>query len=282
MKSAAIHTIRANGLDFSYLEFGPPDGELALLIHGFPDTPHTWSHLAPAMGSAGWHVVAPFTRGYFPTAIPSDGAYDADTLGRDALALIEALTDKPAVVIGHDWGASAAYSAAALRPKLIRRVITAAVPHPATMLPSPRLLWGVRHFFALSTPGAAARIRAGNFTHLDELVARWSSDLWDIPPDETEAVKESLSHEGSLEAAIGYYRALRPWLPPGQRAKVSVPTCSIAGEHDPILKRPAFDRASRQFTAGYEVRSAPGGHFMHREYPEVFTALVLDILADEP
>src|SRR5580698_9273016 len=102
--------VEANGLRFAYLEEG--SGPLVLLVHGFPDTPHTWDAVRPAVAALGYRVVTPFTRGYYPTAIPADGAYDSDTLGRDVLALIPALGETRAIAVGHDWGASAVYSAA--------------------------------------------------------------------------------------------------------------------------------------------------------------------------
>ena len=60
--------IRANGLEFAYLEEG--EGPLVLLLHGFPDTARTWSHQMPALAAAGYHAVAPYLRGYPPTEIP--------------------------------------------------------------------------------------------------------------------------------------------------------------------------------------------------------------------
>src|SRR6185436_12633641 len=108
-----------------------------------------------------------------------------------------------------DWGASAAYSATSLGAERVRQLVSVAIPHPASVKPSPVLAWKVRHFFTLRLPGAAKRIRAGNFVHIDELVHRWSPK-WDVPPGETDAVKAALGVPGSLEAALGYYRAMRP------------------------------------------------------------------------
>ena len=106
--------ITANGLQFSYLEAGPANGPLALCLHGFPDSAHTWRYLLPELGNAGFHAVAPFLRGYAPTEIPTDGRYQVGALARDANALHEALGGKDdAVIIGHDWGALTAYAAVA-------------------------------------------------------------------------------------------------------------------------------------------------------------------------
>jgi pimeloyl-ACP methyl ester carboxylesterase len=123
-------TVRANGLQFGVLEAG--SGPLALCLHGFPDAAHTWRHLLPALAGAGFHAVAPFMRGYAPTAVPADGAYHLSALVADAVALHEVLGgDANAVLIGHDWGAEAAYGAAAFAPGRWRRLVTLAVPPAA-------------------------------------------------------------------------------------------------------------------------------------------------------
>src|ERR1700733_4610942 len=71
--------VTANGVDFTYFAAGPADGPLALCLHGFPDTAHTWRHLVPRLADLGFRAVAPFMRGYAPTSVPADGAYDTGT-----------------------------------------------------------------------------------------------------------------------------------------------------------------------------------------------------------
>jgi pimeloyl-ACP methyl ester carboxylesterase len=272
-----LQHVQANGLRFAYFEEGR--GPLALLLHGFPDTPYTWDAVRPALAAAGFRAVTPFTRGYAPTEIPREEAYDADTLGRDALALIEALGEEKAFLVGHDWGASAAYSAAGLGPERLRMLVTVAIPHPAALVPTPRLLWGVRHFLTLSLPGAATRIRAEGFATIDMLVHRWSPG-WDVPPGETAAVKAALSEPGSLEAALGYYRALRPWLPAGQRRRIQVPAAAFAATGD-MISPAAYEHARSRYTERYEVVDVPGGHFPHREHPEGFIRELVRVLTAE-
>src|SRR5215831_12740603 len=126
-------TVKANGLEFGLLEAG--SGPLALCLHGFPDTAHTWGRLLPALAGAGFHAVAPFMRGYAPTAVPADGAYHLGALAADAVALHEVLGgDRDAVLIGHDGGAEAAYAEAAAAPDRWWRMVTLAVP-PAALDP---------------------------------------------------------------------------------------------------------------------------------------------------
>jgi pimeloyl-ACP methyl ester carboxylesterase len=273
-----VRFVEANGLRFGYLESG--SGPLVLLVHGFPDTPYSWDAARAALGQAGFRAVAPFTRGYAPTAVPSDGKYDPDRLGQDLLALVRALGERSAVVVGHDWGASAAYSAAALEPSAVRLLVTIAIPHPASLVPTPRAIWAVRHFFALSQRRAVRWVPDRDFAYVDELVHRWSP-AWNPAPGETDAVKAIFRDPASLDAALGYYRALRPWMPPSHRIKIAVPTVCFAGDTD-LLPASAYERARSRFTSSYEVVEMPGGHFMHREHPQVFIDHLLRILREGP
>ncbi len=268
-------TMTANGVRFAYLESG--SGPLVLLVHGFPDTAHTWDAVRPAVAAAGYRVVAPFQRGYSPTAIPDREAFDSDTLGRDVLGWIEALGETKAIVVGHDWGASAAYSAVGLAPERIRLLVTVGIPHPAGIRPTLKLLWGIRHFVSLRRTDAAKWIRDGELRHLDELVQRWSPK-WTVPPGETDAVKASLGPPGALEAALGYYRAISLRPPPSQRKPVTVPSVAFAGLDD-TFPASIYEQARGHYRGTYDVVTMPGGHFMHREHPEHFITALLAVLA---
>src|SRR3954453_19483525 len=93
-----IRTVHANGVEFAYLTVG--EGPLALCLHGFPDSAHTWRHLMPKLAAAGYRAVAPWTRGYAPTDVPADGDYQLSTLAADANALHEAFDgDSDAVLV---------------------------------------------------------------------------------------------------------------------------------------------------------------------------------------
>ncbi len=268
----------ANGVRFAYLTAGK--GPLVLLLHGFPDTAHTWDRVMPELAAAGFHAVAPFMRGYHPTEIPKNGAYDPDTLGRDAIGLIEALGAEHAIVVGHDWGAIAAYSAASQAPHRVSLLVTLGIPHPRSVRPTPRLVWTMRHFFVLRTPRGGERLRANNFAYLDELWQRWSPSWRSLPAAETAHAKESLREPGSAEAAAAYYAAFGPRRPASLRDPITVPTIAFAGVHDGVPHR-WYERARRSFTSSYEVVQVPGGHFMHREHPQDFNIELLRAIHDK-
>src|SRR4051812_16930496 len=123
-----MRLIEAGRMRFAALEWGPADGPLALCLHGYPDTARTWRFLRALLGGRGRPCVAPHMRGYAPTDLAPDGVYQVGALARDANELHAALGgDERAVLIGHDWGAIAAYGAAGRAPDRWRRVVTMAV-----------------------------------------------------------------------------------------------------------------------------------------------------------
>src|SRR5262249_17514087 len=131
LSDSSPRPVSANGVEFTMLEAG--SGPLALCLHGFPDSAYTWRHLLPALAEAGFHAVAPFMRGFSPTDVPADDCFSLGALIADANALHDALGgDEEAVLIGNDWGAEAAYGAAAFAPQRWRRLVTLAIP-PLTM-----------------------------------------------------------------------------------------------------------------------------------------------------
>jgi pimeloyl-ACP methyl ester carboxylesterase len=123
-------TISANGIELFVLEQGA--GPLVLLCHGWPELSYSWRHQIPALADAGFHVVAPDMRGYGRSSAPAEiGAYSIfDNVG-DMVALVSALGEKQAVIVGHDWGAPVAWAAATFRPDMFTKVAGLSVPPPS-------------------------------------------------------------------------------------------------------------------------------------------------------
>jgi pimeloyl-ACP methyl ester carboxylesterase len=272
--------VNANGIEFAYLSDGPTDGPLALCLHGFPDTAHTWRYLLPRLADAGFHAVAPFLRGYAPTSVPSDGRYDTGTLALDACELHRALDGNgEAVIIGHDWGAFATYGAAAIQPERWRRVVTAAVAPQASMadgfftFDQLRRSWYV---FFFQTPMAEYAVSLDHHAFIDRLWADWSPGFdgsWDAA-----RVKEALASPENLTAAIGYYRAMFSGPPDDPEAAAAQaaggtvapqPTLYLHGEDDGCMGIDTIGPVTDFLGPGSEMVTVKGaGHFMHVERPD--------------
>ncbi len=272
-----IQKVKANGLEFAYLSYG--EGPLVICLHGFPDSAHTWDQLGPRIAELGYRVVAPFMRGYHPTALPADDlAYTALDLGGDVVALIKQFGFESAIVIGHDWGALASYAAANLEANAVSKLITLAIPHPRSIKPSLRGLWKARHFITFQFRGSARRmISKGDFSGVDQIYKRWSP-TWSFPASETAYIKNTFKDAARLDAALAYYWAFRE-ANSGEKAqtvgkvvnaKTSVPTLCLVGDADGALDLSLMEQTPRCYTGEYTYMVVPNvGHFLHRENPDV-------------
>ena len=135
----------------------------------------------------------------------------------------------------------------------MRLLVTIAIPHPASITPTPSAIWAVRHFFALNRRSAMRWVPDDDFAYIDELLHRWSPN-WNPGPRKPRAVKAIFRNPQNLEAALGYYRALRPWPPSSHKMKIRVPTVSFAGDTD-IMPPAAYERARSRFTGTVRGRA---------------------------
>ncbi|MDT0266687.1 alpha/beta fold hydrolase [Streptomyces sp. DSM 44915] len=113
-------------------------GPLVLLLHGFPESWYSWRHQLPALAAAGYRAVAVDVRGYGRSSRPADpDAYRMVELVADVAAVVEALGERSAVLVGHDWGANIAANAALLRPDRCAAVALLSVPYSPRGGPRP-------------------------------------------------------------------------------------------------------------------------------------------------
>ncbi len=271
---------------------------LAVLLHGFPDTAHTWRHLGPALAAEGYRVVAPFTRGYAPSTLPADGSYHVPALMADALDLHAAYDgDGRAVLVGHDWGAITANGIAAAADNPFGAIVSLAVPPFPAMNPRPgdALAW------LRILPRQAGMSWYTLFNQLpvlpergfDRLVAhlwhRWSPG-YDASEDLAH-LAAALPDDAHKAAAVGYYRAQpRAWrLPERYRTHARdwlgaprVPLLYLHGAGDGCLDARWAARIGDRLPQGGRVAVVEGaGHFLQLERPDVVNARVLEHLAEQ-
>lgn len=281
-----------HGLRVSALTWGPDDGPLVVLLHGFPDTAHTWRHLGPSLAADGWRVVAPFLRGYAPTGPAPDGSHHVPALVHDAITLHAALGgDERAVLVGHDWGAITAHGVGAAETNPFRALVTIAVPPVPALVPN-----GLG-----DAPLAARQVLMSWYTlfhqlpllpeavferHVARLWRAWSPG-YDAATD-LALLAESLSDRAHRRAAIDYYRAApRRGSLPETYAHLAdcwleaplVPTLYLHGARDGCLHAGFAARAGDHLPEGSRVEVVPSaGHFVQLERPDRVAAVVRDFL----
>ncbi len=278
------------GLDdvsLSCLVVGDGDLPLVLCAHGFPDDARTFRHQVEALTASGYRVVCPTMRGYAPSSIARSGRYDAEVLANDLCALAQRFSpNAPVRLIGHDWGAVAAYAATALEPHRFSHLVTMAVPHLRHLLP--RIVWPAQvrrswymWMFQLRTI-AEMRLAEDDLALIDRLWRDWSPGYVPSKRD-LDLIKAGISSR--MPEVLAYYRALfspNALLGTPRKlllSKTSVPSLYLHGQQDGCMGVELLDGVERNFTAGVSVhRIANAGHFLHLEKPDEVNRIVIDFL----
>jgi pimeloyl-ACP methyl ester carboxylesterase len=290
-QQSAVHTITANGISFGYLAAGNPGDPLALCLHGFPDSAHTWRHLLPDLSAAGFYAVAPFQRGYAPTQIPADGLYQTAALSTDANALHDAFgADERAVIIGHDWGAPAAYGSAISSPERWSRLVAMSVPPGGALGASfmgYRQLRKSWYMFFFQHGLSDLVVGLDDLAFIDGLWAEWSPGF-DATADLVH-VKNALRDPANLAAALGYYRAALgdgrkdPALDAIQAAvggTISQPALYLHGADDGCIGAEIAPGSATALTHPHSRIEivANAGHFLQLEQPSIVNQLIVEFL----
>jgi len=102
-----------------------------LLIHGFPEFWYEWRYQIGPFVHKGWRVLIPDTLGYGQTDKPSDPSLytPLSTAGEMALLLDALYIHQPVVVVGHDWGAAAAWAFAVRYRERTKALVALSIPY---------------------------------------------------------------------------------------------------------------------------------------------------------
>ncbi|KPK14725.1 MAG: hypothetical protein AMJ62_11995 [Myxococcales bacterium SG8_38] len=262
-------------------------GRPVILFHGFPDTPHSFVGIARSLNDAGYRTIVPYLRGYHADTLVAGRPYDALTLAEDAIGLLDALRLESAVLVGHDWGATLVYGAAALAPSRVDAIVPIAIPHPRTLKPKNALqtlalFIMARHFIHFQLPWAEAATRRNDFAYIETLYRRWAPG-WRGPERDAALAraKEAFADPRVLAAAIDYYRAM--FDKPDRRLTGSLNTrgLMVAGGKDFGGHLGPYEKSKGLFEGGADLLVIPdAGHWPHREQEPQFTTTLLNFLGD--
>jgi pimeloyl-ACP methyl ester carboxylesterase len=270
-----------------HVTVGPEDGELVVLLHGFPECWFAWRHQLPTLAEAGYRVIAPDLRGYGRSTKPEGvAAYELDRLSADVRELIESLDRESATVVGHDWGGVVATSTALKHPGVIDRLAILNAPYPTNVFEQFTLRQAFRSSYAafFQLPSVPERLfQAQKFSLLER--AFTDAAVGAYTESELAVYREAWDQPGALTAMLNYYRAFgrqtareifsrdSAWTA-GRR--VNCPTRLLWGEKDRALGagvRQAFERAVPHCETD---RYPEATHWLHVEVPERVTADLLE------
>jgi pimeloyl-ACP methyl ester carboxylesterase len=283
-------------LEIAFEESGPPEGFPVVLLHGWPDDARTWDRTVPSLRSAGFRVLVPYLRGFGPTRFRNPGdmrSGQLSALGRDLLELADALAIGRFAVVGHDWGARAAYIAACLAPDRVAACAALSVgwgtndPDQALSLRQAQNYW---YHWLMALPRGEALVRDDRRRFTRYIWSIWTT-AWAIADPEFEATAASFDNPDWAEVVLHSYRvrwgladadpscaALEARLKAD--ATIHVPTLMIHGGSDPCNAPSTSEGKEVLYSARYERHVLPGiGHFPQREAPEPVLRHLLPFLS---
>jgi pimeloyl-ACP methyl ester carboxylesterase len=288
-----VEHVQTELLDIAFEREGPDGGPPVVLLHGWPDDVRTWDRLRPALHELGFQTIAPYLRGYGPTRFRSAEAMRSgqlSALGQDLLDFADALGLAQFTAIGHDWGARAAYIAAALAPERVARCVALSVgwgtndPDQPLSLRQARNYW--YHWYFMLERGARL------LREQRRALARFIWETWGPPgwfseaefeatagsldnPDWAEVCLHSYRHRWGLVEGDPRYAELEARLRPAP--VIRVPTLVVHGGADPANDPSTSEGREQLFAGPYQRVVLDGvGHFPSREAPEAVARALRD------
>jgi pimeloyl-ACP methyl ester carboxylesterase len=316
MSSPSHHFVDTNGIRMHYVEAGK--GPLVVLCHGFPESWYSWRHQIEALAEAGFRVVAPDQRGYGQTDRPEAvDAYDQFHLVGDIVGLVNALQERSAAIVGHDWGAPVAWYSALLRPDIFRAVGLLSVPYiprgpwrPSAIV---KAVFGEKIFYQeyfqqegvaelelernvrasllatfYSLSGDAAPHERWRYAFgrdekfLDSVVVPRNLPAW-LSQADLDFFTGEFERSG-FRGALNWYRNIdRAWELTGflNGAKLGQPTLFIAGDKDAVVEFYAEPYQTLEINVpnlANKILLPGAGHWIQQERPEEVNRLLIEFL----
>ncbi|MEB2848071.1 alpha/beta fold hydrolase [Endobacterium cereale] len=291
-----LKQVRAGVLNVGYYDTGPADGQVVVLLHGFPYDVQSYIEVAPSLIGQGFRVLVPYLRGHGTTTFadkstPRSGEQAA--LGKDLVDFLNALGVERAIFAGYDWGGRAGCVAAALWPDrcsglvsvngyLIQDIANAGKPAPA------RVERGFWYQFYFQTERGRAGLHA-NRRDIARIMWRENSPTWQFDevtfersaksfdnPDYVDVVIHSYRHR--LGGASGYpdYEALQSQL--AAQPMIAVPSVTLDGDADGVVTATDGKAQASRFSAERVHHIIAGvGHNLPQEAPSAFVDAITEV-----
>lgn len=279
------HFVETNNIRLHCVMQG--EGDLVILLHGFPEFWYSWRYQIPALARH-FKVVVPDLRGYNDSDKPEHG-YDLDTLSADICGLIQNLGYLKAHIVGHDWGGTIAWHVAQTFPSLLNRLAVLNAPHPQRFMQEfvsnvdqLRRNWYVLAFQIPGLPEWLIRQNLRNF--VKELFQGQAIRKGAFSTRDTEIYRAALEKPGVLSSALKYYRHLllpQTWLTGWLRSPkpVTVPTLVLWGEEDFLFNQSMTTGIEHLVQAPLKMKFLPHcGHWVQQEVPQTVNRELLDFL----
>ncbi|MBR1225189.1 alpha/beta hydrolase [Bradyrhizobium sp. AUGA SZCCT0176] len=287
-----IKQVRTDVLDIGYYEAGPHDGQVVVLLHGYPYDIHSYIEVAPILEAQGYRVIVPYLRGHGSTCFLKSATMrvgQQGALGADVIALMDALGIPTAIFAGYGWGGRAACVAAAIWPERCKGLISVngyliqdiGLAMNTTPPKESGLLYQTEHGraeLAADRRSVAYAIWTRNSPswRFDQATFERTAGAFDNP-DHVDIVIHSHRHQVGLAPGCPTYDAIERLLA-GQPA-ITVPTITLDGEADGNFPASDGSAMAEKFRGPRVHRRIPNaGHNLPQEAPGTFARAVVALM----
>jgi len=268
---------------FDAVAAGPWDGELVLLLHGFPQAGYAWRNQLPVLAALGFRVVAPDQRGYSAGARPPEVSdYVIEELVGDVLGMATALGYERFHLVGHDWGAAVGWILASSAPERVRSLVALSTPHMTAFAralsdPNSAQSQASSYMTMFRSAGSEQIFLANEAQLLKGILSQFSSSETDL-----DVYLSVLGTPDALRAALNWYRAAIPSqgdAPPASPAMVTAPTLYVWSTEDSAFDRGTAEDSEEFVTGPYRFEVLEGvGHWIAENATDDLNELLVEHL----
>lgn len=273
--------ITTNGVKLHYVTQG--EGDLMLMLHGFPEFWYSWRHQIPEFAK-NYKVVALDLRGYNDSDKPADkSAYVMDEFIRDVEGVIKGLGYDKCILVGHDWGGAIAWNFAYAHPEMVERLIILNLPHPAKFaegIRNPQQLLRSSYMFFFQIPWLPEfLIQSSDYQPIETAIKGMAVNKSAITKEDLEAYKDAAAKRGAMTATLNYYRNIFQQRMTSQDWSVlEVPTLMIWGEKDTALGK-ELTYGTEAYVRDFQIKYIPDcSHWVQQEQPQLVNQYMREFL----
>ena len=273
--------ITTNNVKLHYVTQG--EGDLILMLHGFPEFWYSWRHQIPEFAKD-YKVVALDLRGYNDSDKPADkSAYVMDEFILDVEGVIKGLGYDKCILVGHDWGGAIAWNFAYAHPEMVERLIILNLPHPAKFaegMRNPQQLLRSSYMFFFHIPWLPEfLIQSSDYQPIETAIKGMAVNKSAFSKEDLEAYKDAAAKRGAMTATLNYYRNIFQQRMTSQDWSVlSVPTLMIWGEKDTALGK-ELTYGTEAYVRDFKIKYIPDcSHWVQQEKPELVNQYMREFL----
>ncbi|CAH1183250.1 unnamed protein product [Phaedon cochleariae] len=266
--------VKLKGIKFHYVESGPKDQPLILLLHGFPDFWLSWRYQIPVL-SQHFRVVALDLKGFGDSDKPVwRTSYKIDKILKEIEDFVHALGVFECTIMGHDLGALIGWYLVHHNPSLVKKFFAIACPHPNVYWQN---LTSTRSYQWLNFVQVPYLPEIDALKEDVKIINQYHKHL---PANDIylEAYKYTYSRQEDWTGPINYYRNL-PFLKINEESEnVPTPVILITGNKDKLVKLEGIVK-STEFCERFYMKIIDGcEHFPHQEDPKSFNKVLMKYL----